>query len=404
MSTQAAAHDPCWRDLALQSEDALYLVVTEAKSGRTLGKFELTAENASEQLFQVVPTDERVALSEQLRGGVGGCGDLDEITLSSVFVVADHWIAAQQSLLPATGVHELRLRKVGANGPIRAWPLHSVKAIPPGTTIPRTLDDLGAGYKPIEALQRGMINVLEGSGRLVHGQESGHRALDVRGAKIAETAHDLNTLLHDALGRADQRLELLNQRALADLEAQAKRHANEITRLEERHAGEIARIERLHEKEMARLDSLLSASEGRSKELETRLEYVAGKLILVEREGGLEAAEAKNREKIAGEVGQSVRGFVELAAKGAVLYALRDRLTPEMISAATSAMSLGPEALALMSDPRVAELMSDPRVAELLNTPAVQRLLADPEALKALTPFLSNPDMLRSMIAAGSAQ
>lgn len=382
-----------WMDLARASENGLFLTITERKSGRTLARFDLTAEHASDHLHVVVPTNERGALGDQLRGGEGGCGDLDEPTLDAVIAVAEHWIAAQASLLPSEGVHELRIRAVGANSPIRAWPLASVRPPPVGDTLPKSVDDLGGDFRPVEALQRGMGNILDGTYRLVQTIENGHRAIDGRGARMAELHTGLVGVLHDAVAKADARLAQASERAAADLDAQAKRHAAEIARLEQRHAAELERSEAQHAKEVARLDGLLAAAQAQLRQAEQRLEFLGAKIIQVEREGGLGVVDAKNQERIASEIGASLRSFAELAAKAGILYALRDRLDPAMISAATQAMSLSPETL---------DVLNDPRVAALLDNPAVQRLLSEPEAMKALGPLLENPEALRGLLAAGS--
>lgn len=395
--SQAASEDTGWRDLAIVSEAPLYLTVTEKKSGRTLGRFDLTAEEASAQLHAVVPTDQRVGLGDMLREVEGGCGDLDEITLGAIFEVADHWISAQQSLLPEDGIHELRLREKGANRPLRAWPLSAPKRPgAPSFTLPRSLDDLGEGYRPVEALQRGMTTVLDGAGRVLSTQEGGHRALDARGAKIADSAHALTDLLHVALSKAEDRAELNHQRALADLKDQQTRHANELARIEERHAAEVARIEALHAKEVTRLDQLLAASEARNAQAEQRLEFLAARVIQVEREGGVEAVEARNREKVAEEVGESVRSLFNLAAKVGLLWTLRDRLSPDLIAAMSAALEQEPEVL---------KALSDPALAAMLDNPAVQSLLASPETVQALVPLLKDPETLRAALAAaGSPQ
>lgn len=382
MSRAPAIEDVSWRDLASESTQPLYLVICDARHSRTLAKFPLTAAHASETLMEVVPHDERVALSETLRDADGGCGDLDEISLGAVFTVAQHWIDCQISLLPPDGLYELRLRAVGANSPIRAWRLAPGKGGGPAVSgpLPRTLTDLGPTFVGLEAQNRELGVVLDGASRLLSTMDLGHRQLDGRSVKIAEGERNLSSILQDALTRAEERIEQAEQR-----------HGRTIERIEARHRDEIERIERAHAKEVARLDTLLANAEAKQAEAERRCEFLAGQAIKLEREGGMEAAEARNRERLTSEFGTSVRAFMQLAAKAGLLWTLRDRLTPEMIEAASTAFEAAPEML---------EALNDPHVRTLLAQPGVQQLIKDPQAMESVMAMISDPAALAALTGA----
>lgn len=341
--------------LVFDGADGMYLMICKRtdRSEKLVGRFDLTVSHARAMLA-LVPAAERLSVDLALQDREGGVGDLDQPALEAVLHVAEIWTRQRLDELAGSAVR-VKLRAIGGD---------VLKTFTVAASSPPTVEDSGSdedGAPSLEETTR--VDRMLTVGR--RHTEGGVRDLVVLERSRQEVARAQQELERER--RQDQRAEITD--ALSYERDRSDQLITYLRKLLDNRDRDMNDLRAAHKDEIAERDR-------RIRELEDRLERLHTLLVSKAAEARVADAEAGQGSVTVQEIGRSVRELGSLAFKAGVVYTLRDRLTPELMSVLDKALS-SPELMELANNPMVGELLADPEIARMIADPAERKLLVD---------------------------
>lgn len=353
-------------ELALGGSEGMYIMVCKrvGRSENQAGRFDLTAAMARSMLPLVQP-EERMEADMALSDRDGGVGDLDEPALRTVLRVAEAWTAQRIEQLAGYTVR-VKLRAVSGDI-LKTFTVASTPAEPPEGDAPDPAQP-GGPVDPATVshlLLAGRGNVQGGVKDLIFLEERRHN-LD-RERRIENRSETMELLGYDR----DRSNELI-----VYYKNQVEELRQDLKDLRRDHEKELKELRSDHRQECDRLTARIQELEGQANNIhKTLLEKAADARIA--------DANAGTNEITVREIGRSVRELGMIGMKAGIVYTMRDKLTPELLSTLDKALSLDEDVLEMLNEPAVQAAMADPEFVAALQDPKQRRFLLDTLKLQA---------------------